>query len=158
VAPSSLSGSRRGASVSVISTNGRPLVAERRLARSTENDPGRASELGSTVVAREWWLAPPALGAKEDLVALLNPSERDARVSLELLFSDRPPLRPESLQGIEIGAGLRAAISLDRWRSQGTAGVVVYSDAPLVAERSSYSPAAGDMADTMGTPLTPNAR
>jgi hypothetical protein len=75
-----------------------------------------------------------------------------------LLFSDRPPLRPGPLQGIEIGAGLRAAISLDRWRSAGPAGVLVSSDAPLVAERSSYSPAARDMADLMGTPLTPNAR
>jgi hypothetical protein len=158
VAPNSISGSRRGASVTVTSTNGLTLVAERRLARSGENASGRASELGSTVGAREWWLGPPALGATEDLVALLNPSERDARVSLELLFSDRPPLRPEPLQGIEIGAGLRAAISLDRWRSAGPAGVLVSSDAPLVAERSSYSPAARDMADLMGTPLTPNAR
>lgn len=158
VAPNSLSGSRRGASVTVTSTNGLPLVAERRLARAGENDPGRASELGSTVEAREWWLAPPALGARGDLVALLNPSARDARVSLELLFSDRPPLRPEPLQRIEIGAGLRAAVGLDRWRSAGLAGVLVSSNAPLVAERASYSPAARDMADVMGTPLTPNER
>jgi hypothetical protein len=157
VAPNSLLGSRRGASVTVTSTNGLPLVAERRLARVGEDDSGRASELGATVEAREWWLAPPALGAREDLVALLNPSAHDARVSLELLFSDRPPLRPEPLR-LEIGAGLRAAVSLDRWRSAGPAGVLVSSDAPLVAERASYSPAARDMADVMGTPLTPNAR
>jgi hypothetical protein len=158
VAPNSISGSGRGASVTVTSTNGLPLVAERQLARSGGDSPGRASELGSTVGAREWWLAPPALGATEDLVAVMNPSERDARVSLELLFIDRPPLRPKGLQGIEIGAGLRAAISLDRWRSVGPAGVLVSANVPLVAERSSYSPAARDMADLMGTPITPNAR
>jgi hypothetical protein len=158
VAPNSLSGSRRGASVTVTSTNGLPLVAERRLASAGENDSGRASELGSSVEAREWWLSPPVLGASEDLVALLNPSARDARVSLELLFSDRPPLRPEALRRIRIGAGLRAAVSLDRWRSAGIAAVLVSSDAPLVAERVSYSAAARDMADVMGTPLTPSAR
>ena len=154
-APKSIAGRRLGVSVTVSSTNGLPLVAERRLSGSGQDAAGIASELGATSGADAWLLTPAAVEGEDDLVSLMNPSDRDARASLRLVFADRAALSPPPLQRVEVGAGLRTEISLDRWRSAGLAGVLVTSDAPLVAERSAYSPAAGDMADVMGTPLSP---
>jgi hypothetical protein len=151
-APRSLTGEDGGVSVTVVSTNGLPLVAERRVA-TAGGDEGLSSELGATEAAQLWFLPPPALDGRDDSVSVLNPGREDARASVRLLFADKPPLAPQAIQEVEIGAGLRWRIVLDRWLSGEPAGVLVSSDVPVVAERSAYSRSAGDIADVMGTPL-----
>jgi hypothetical protein len=142
-----------GMSATVTSTNGVDFVAEREVAYGRDRGDGTTSELGATSAARAWLLTPPVAKPDRDALAILNPTARDGRVDV-LLRGDDQVRRPQSLQGLEIGAGLRLEIPLQRW----TSGVdpivaVVTADVAVVAERYAKADRLHDRADVAGLPL-----
>ena len=142
-----------GVSATVASTNGVEFVAERELSYGRDLGEGVTAELGAATAARSWLLTPPAARSEQDSIAILNPTARDGRVDV-LLRSERGRRRPESLQGLKIGAGLRREVALSRWTSSGPPVIALLSsDVSVVAERYARSRRVPDWADIQGFPL-----
>jgi hypothetical protein len=148
----------------VISTNGVPVVAERELVYSG-NVEGISIEVGARGGALGWLMGPILAQPDDDWVAILNPGERSARVSLALQGGGGPVPAPARLDDLRVGAGLRIEVALPR--AGGPVTAVVVSDQPVVAERASYGGGGGpdrrfgrgrpaDVAGLMGVPFRPN--
>jgi hypothetical protein len=142
-----------GMSATVTSTNGVDFVAEREVSYGRDRGDGTTSELGATSAARAWLLTPPMPKPDRDALAIMNTTARDGRVDV-LLRSDNQVRRPQSLQGLKVGAGLRLEVPLEPW----TSGVdpvvaVVSADVAVVAERYAKADKLHDRADVAGLPL-----
>ena len=141
----------------VTSANAVPVIAERTVRAAVARRAGVASEVGATQPARRWLVGPAALRPSRDAVAVMNPGADDASVTVTLLRARGGALRPRALRGIEVPAGLRATISLQRWTRGEALGASVAADRGVVAERWSYSGGDSDLVALMGTPVTPSA-
>lgn len=148
-----LAGETGGAGAIVSSANGVPIVAERTVFYATEEIDGVASEIGSSTPSRRWFLGPATSKPETDSVVLLNASSEAARVSLTLLPAEGRPIQPAALQDLEIESSGRLRVPLSELTAGEAFAVLVDADALVVAERFSYSGAAGDVASLMGIPL-----
>jgi Family of unknown function (DUF5719) len=142
-----------GVSAVVTSTNGVPIVAERRMEFSGEALSGTAAEMGSSVASKDWTVLPASFHSKLDNLVLLNPGSHGTRVFISLVRASGKPLNPDSLQEVKVGAGLRVRIPLTRWTRSGPAVADISASAPIVAERWSYD--GTDVADVMGVSYKP---
>lgn len=148
-----LAGERGGAAAIVESVNGVPIVVERTVFYATQEFNGTTSEIGSSTPALRWLLGPATSNPDTDSAILLNTSAEQARVALTLLRPEGGPRRPKSLANLTIAAGARLRVPLSEVTGGEAYVVLVESDAPVVAERFSYSGGAGDVASLMGIPL-----
>lgn len=146
-----------GVGVVVRSTNGVPVVAERTVFYGTEELDGVASEIGAPAPASRWWLGPATSRPATDTAVFLNPGAEPVEVSLALLRSGGAALRPRALSGLRILPGGRLRVPLADATRGRPVGVLVEATGPVVAERFSYSAAAGDVASLMGIPLDRSA-
>ncbi|HEX2294876.1 MAG TPA: DUF5719 family protein, partial [Actinomycetota bacterium] len=144
---------RGGAGAIVGSVNGVPIVVERTVFYATAEVDGTASEIGASRPATQWLLGPATSRPDADAAVLLNTSASEARVSLTLLRTDGAARRPRELADLRIPAGARLRVPLGELTGGRAYSVLVRSDAPVVAERFSYSSGAGDVASLMGIPL-----
>lgn len=141
---------RVGVAVTVRSTNGVGVVAERVVRYRSDDIRGVAAETGSPVAARDW-VALPAVGqATADHLVVLNPGRARATVTVSLesmpgrgRAGDVPP--------VKVPGGGRVVVPLAE-AADGPTVARVESDRPVVVERTAYSPSAGDVATTMATP------
>ncbi|CAN5549519.1 hypothetical protein BH24ACT26_BH24ACT26_07540 [soil metagenome] len=141
----------------VTSTTGVPIVAERTLRLVGAGRRGLSSEIGVTGAARRWLLGPAVLQPATDAVHVMNPGTQDASVTLTLIRPDAPSLAPRALADIEVPAGLRVTVRLDRWTRGETVGAVLVSDREVMAERTARSAPGADIAALMGTAVRPSA-
>lgn len=148
-----LAGERGGAAATVRSVDGVPIVVERTVFYTTQEVDGTASEIGSSTPSLRWLLGPATSNPDTDSAVLLNTSGETARVSLTLLRAGGRPLEPNALANLKVPAGRRLRVPLSEITSGEAFAVVVESDAPVVAERFSYSRGAGDVSSVMGIPL-----
>lgn len=155
--PSQLAGRRvqlGGFGAVVTSANGVPIVAERTVFYATEDLDGVASEVGASTLSSSWLLGPATSRPDTDTVVLLNPTGKDpVEVSLTLLRENGDPLRPKPLRGLVVNPASRLRIPLMEYTRGEPVAVVVEGSGALVAERFSYSGAAGDVGSLMGIPL-----
>lgn len=147
-----------GAAATLSSTNGVPVIAERRIVY-TGASAGVAAEVGIRAAGMRWVMGPVAPRPDEDSVSVLNTGNRSATVSIELHLEGGEVTAPGKLAEVTLKAGLRKEFALERVTRGRPASVVVTSDRPVVAERSSYSKARRDVSDVMGTAVaTPSGR
>jgi hypothetical protein len=140
------------ASVTVTSTNGTPVVAERVVAYSRGVSEGVASEVGAPAPARRWFLGAAVAAPDEDEIAVMNPGALPAEVSIRLAAGDATR-SPKALRRVRVAAGLRATIALGRWTKGRAWGALLVSDEPVVVERRAASAREQDTAVVMGVPL-----
>ena len=141
-----------GLSAHVRSVNGVEVVAERSVFYDTATFAGYASEIGAPAPSAALWLGPPAGAPTSDTIILLNPSEEEAQIDVELRRASGEPLRPESLQGITVATGGRGRIELSKWSEEEPVIAIVTSSTPVVAERIAYSGSTNDVSTLMGIP------
>jgi hypothetical protein len=149
--------SPRVVSAWVSSANEVGIVAERTVRWVGGARRGVASEVGVTHPARRWVAGPALLRASHDELHVMNPGTRDASVTVTLLRPDGPPLEPGPLRDVEVPAGLRVTLRLDRWTGGAPVAASVVADSEVVVERSGYSAEDSDAAALMGTAITPSA-
>ena len=143
-----------GISAFVQSTNGVQVVAERTVKYDGGGLTGAASEIGARESALEWLVGPASFAPSLDAVVVMNTGAAPARVSVSLLRPDGSPLRPEELQSIQIAAGLRRRIALEKWTEGAPFVALVTSESQIVAERWSFSTnPILDPSAVMGVPL-----
>ena len=139
---------RVGVAVTVRSTNGVGVVAERVVRYDDDVMRGVAAETGSPTAARRW-VALPAVGqAESDRLVVLNPGRERASLTITLAGVG------ESARGgreVAVPGGARFVVPLPSV-GDGPVAARVESDRPVVVERTAYSPSAGDVATTMATP------
>lgn len=140
-----------GLAAVVQSSNNVPIAVARTMSYDTGSASGRSSELGTAVTSRRLFVPPAAQAPTTDNLILLNVSPDDATVTIELTrvggSSGGPSPRP-----IKVPSGSRVKIPLGRFTKGAPMGAIVTSTAPIVAERQSFSSAAGDVASVMGIP------
>lgn len=143
-----------GAGAIVRSINGVEVVAERTVWYDTADESGVASEVGATGSARSWWLPPATLTPSTDSVVVLNPTSERAVVSLQLFRRNGRPLAPRLFREIVVPGYGRVRIPIARLTSGSPMAALISSgNGPVVAERTSYSSRAGDVASVIGIPL-----
>jgi Family of unknown function (DUF5719) len=142
-----------GLSAHVRSMNGVEVVAERSVFYDTATFVGYASEIGAAAPSKTMWIGPPAGAPTSDTIILLNPSEEEAEVDVELRRASGEPLRPESLQGITVATGGRGRIELSKWSEDEPVIAIVTSTTPLVGERIAYSASTNDVSTLMAIPV-----
>ena len=140
-----------GVGAIVRSTSGTDIVVEGTVFYDSRLLRGVASAVGAQRPQRDWLLGPAALAPDTDTAFLLNPGGETASVSIELWFGEDEPLRPGPLQDVEVGAGTRTRVQLQKWTGRRPVVAVVASDAPIVAARSASTSA--DVATIMGLPV-----
>jgi hypothetical protein len=134
----------------VRSTSGTDIVVEGTVFYDTRLLKGVASEMGAQKPEPDWLLGPAALATETDDAVLLNPGGQAASVSIELWFRGGEPQRPAPLQDLEVRAGTRMRVRLQRWTNGKPVVAVVDSDVPIVAARSAST--SSDVATVMGLP------
>ncbi|MDQ3985023.1 MAG: DUF5719 family protein [Actinomycetota bacterium] len=132
----------------VTASEGAEIVVERTLSLAGVPYEGVAMEVGLTRRSTRWLLPPPIADSAANTLALYNPTGTTATVDISLLSEEGLQTR-DSLSNLKIKPGRRRQTFIARDESL---FVAVESDAPIVAERLSYSGA--DIADTMGQPVT----
>lgn len=137
----------------VRSTNGVPVVAERRTLYASGEPEGREAEVGAPHGATRWFLGPPFGDASVDVVTLLNPGSAGARASISLLDLRGGRPTPSARRTIRVPGGLQRQIDLDDVSQGEPVAVLVEATRPLVAERLSYSADMGDVVTVMGVAL-----
>jgi hypothetical protein len=147
--------SSAGALVSASSAPG--VVAERTESYVTRRVRGFASEIGAAGAATQWSLGASTPNARADVVWIMNPGPRRARVSVSLLQASAPPRQPSALSDVRVAPGSSVRLDLGRWTRGRPMVALVSSNAPVAAERSWYAPRSADIADVMGVPLTPTS-
>jgi hypothetical protein len=144
-----------GHSVTVLSVNGVPMVAERRM---TADDPspieGVSYTLGSPLTSTEWVFAAGAttVDSAEGLVVLNPSNDTIARVHVAALGDGRMTEIPE-LGDVEVPAAGRVVIDIGKYIQRDELSLVVTSTQLVVAERSLYSPTGPGMSQSIGVPL-----
>jgi len=141
-----------GVGAIVRSTSGADIVVEGTVSYDTRLLKGVASEMGMQKPETDWLLGPAAFASETDEVVLLNPGGEAASVSIELWFSDREPLRAASLQDLEVGAGTRTRVQLQKLTQGQPVVAVVASDVPIVTGRTAST--SSDVATVMGLPAS----
>lgn len=141
----------------VTSNNRVPVVAERIVTSSRDGVPVVTAETGVADPARRWVLAPVIDSPREDRIELMNPAARNAHVTLSLLREDGAPLTPRPLREIEVPAGLRRSVAIERWTRGRSFAVSVVADRAIVTERWAYASGSSDAAAAMGLPVRPSA-
>jgi hypothetical protein len=134
----------------VRSTTGTDIVVEGTVFYDTRLLKGVASEMGAQKPEPDWLLGPAALATETDDAVLLNPGGQAASVSIELWFRGGEPQRPAPLQDLEVRAGTRTRVRLQRWTNGKPVVAVVASDVPIVAARNAST--SSDVATVMGLP------
>lgn len=142
-----------GAGAVVRSINGTGVVAERTVWYDTGDAQGVASEVGAPEAARDWWVPPASLTPTTDSIVLLNPTTRRATVSIRLLRTSGASVVPRALQGVVVPSYARVRLPVAALTGGAAVAAIVTSDTPVVAERSAYSSAAGDVSSVIGVPL-----
>jgi hypothetical protein len=139
-----------GVGAIVRSTSRADIVVEGTVSYDTRLLEGVASEMGAQKPEADWFLGPAAVGPQTDGAVLLNPGGQAASVSIELWFEDREPQRPAPLQDLEVRAGTRSRVQLQKWTRGQPVVAVVSSDVPIVAGRTAST--SSDVATVMGLP------
>jgi hypothetical protein len=139
-----------GVGAIVRSTNGTDIVVEGTVSYDTRLLEGVASEMGVQEPEADWLLGPAAVASETDGAVLLNPGGEPASVSIELWFRDGEPRRPAALQDLEVRAGTRMRVHLQKWTGSQPVVAVVASDVPIVAGRTAST--SSDVATVMGLP------
>lgn len=142
-----------GVSAFLQTTNGVAIAAERTLAYDGGGVDGLTTEVGATVQATSWMLGPAADAPENDYMTLMSTGGGDATVDVTLFPAKGPALHPVPYRGLSVPGGLRRRIPLGRFTDGAGMLVLVTSDEPLVAERTSYDGAREDVASVMGVPL-----
>ncbi len=118
----------------------RPIVVARRLRATSRFRKGIASTLGGRIVANRWTIADAqANGAVDDRLAILNPTDEPAKVSVYRLAvgADDPWAEIAGLQNVPVDAGERLDVRLgDFVALSGDAVVVVADGSPVFVDRS----------------------
>jgi hypothetical protein len=139
-------------SAQVRTTNGVEVVAERSVFYDTGSFNGYTSEIGASAPSTSLWLGPPAGQPSSDTMILLNVSEEEAEVDVELRRASGEAFRPEQLQGIMVPTGGRGRIELSKWSEEEPVIAIITASSPVVAERIAYSGSTDDVATLMGFP------
>jgi hypothetical protein len=142
-----------GVGAVVRSRNAVTIAVERTVFYGTEDVDGVASEIGVTSGARRWLLGPATSHPDADAAVFLNPGTAPVDVSLVVLLATGDVLRRRTLRNLPVAPGARLRVPLTDVTRGEAAAVVVRATGPVVAERFSYSGAAGDVASVMGIPL-----
>jgi hypothetical protein len=139
------------ASAVVGSTNGVPVVVERKIAAEIGDLEGISTEIGAFAPAHTWMVPPPVPHPQNDTVSILNPTNKRAEVQIVLRTRRDGAKTPKDLSSLKIDPGLRIQVPIARFSSQSATVAVVRSNRPVVAERSGRS--ATDTGDVLGTPI-----
>jgi Family of unknown function (DUF5719) len=139
--------------VTVRSTNGVPLVAERTIDATTPNTrSGLAITLGAPVPAPQWILAAGQVDDSTDSwLVVQNAGSKLSRVTVTML-DDGSTSVPPGLNGLNVGAGQRRAVHLSSSVRKGSAALVVTADQPVVVEGDFYNVNAAGTAMAAGIP------
>lgn len=140
-------------SATINSVNGVGVVAERTVWYSSDELSGVTSDTGLRTPQNRWMLGPPTLSPATDSIVLFNPGAGASQVDVSLLHPDGAAIEPEELMGLELGPGARRRIPVGGFTDGRPMVAVVSADAPVVAERFSYSAEDSDAAAVMGMPL-----
>jgi len=143
-----------GHAVTVRSTNGVPIVAERVIAAAAPAARrGYGPALGSPVTATRWLFADGrADPTTAEFVTLYNTSDQTAHVRFTALAQGQP-LAVDGLQSVEVAAGQRVAVELGQHINRADLSLLVESDVALVAERGLYSATGIGLSLSLGVPL-----
>ena len=142
--------------VTVRSTNGVPVVAERTVdAGSPAPRAGLAIALGARLSARSWVVAAGQVDeANDQWLVLQNPGGQTARITVSVLDDGRA-VGPPALESIEVGAKTRRGIKLNDSVRKGAAALLVTADQPVVVERDYYKSKGLGTAMSAAIPLRP---
>jgi hypothetical protein len=141
--------------VTVQSVNGVPVVAERVVVDAEPSArTGISAELGSRLASERWLLpAGSATEGTDELVTVLNPSDRAATLTLVRLDGSASPAPITDLAAVQVGAGERIGLRLGDVIEAEQLPVVVQSTEAVVVERRIAAIDDVGVAATMGIPL-----
>jgi hypothetical protein len=136
--------------VTVRSTNGVPIVAERTIDATTPNTrSGLAITLGARTTASRWIVAAGDVNDTTDSwLVLQNAGSKQSRVTVTLL-DDGTATVPPGLNALAVGAGQRQGVHLSDMLRNGSAALLVTADEPVVVESDFYK------LKTAGTAMAP---
>jgi hypothetical protein len=139
--------------VTVRSTNGVPLVAERTIDATTPNvRSGLAITLGARTPAAQWILAAGQVDdATDSWLVVQNAGSKMSRVTV-MMLDDGSTTVPPGLNGLNVGAGQRRAVHLSDSVRKGSAALVVTADQPVVVEGDFYNLKTAGTAMAAGIP------
>ena len=141
-------------SVTVLSLNGVPVVAERSfVAAAPASRIGTSDSLGARRTARRWVLAAgAATPTVDEFLFVQNPGPDDATVTIKALAAGQF-LVPDSLVPIAVPAGRRVAVRASEHFSREDLALLVESTSPVVVERGVYLVGSPGIALSSGIPL-----
>ncbi|HEV3225622.1 MAG TPA: DUF5719 family protein [Acidimicrobiales bacterium] len=145
-----------GHSVTVRSTNGIAVVAERVVTASApDHHRGYGPALGAPVVATRWLFAhgQAATGKIAERIVVVNPSTDSIAHVRVTALAQGEPLAIDGLQGVEVPAGGRLAIDLLQHVQRPDLPLLVESDTPVVVERALYAGKGRGISFAAGMPL-----
>ena len=136
--------------VTVRSTNGVPVVAERTIdAVSPAPRSGLAITLGARLSARSWVVAAGQVDDSNDQwLVVQNPGSAPARLTVSVLDDGRA-VSPPALDQLEVGGKTRKGVKLNDSVRKGSAALVITANEPVVVERDYYK------AKGLGTAMQP---
>jgi hypothetical protein len=141
--------------ISLTSTNGEPVVAERRNTAIVDRNNGYETSFGSPHTARRWALPVGSPAGGNARLSIVNPGEGRTSVKVTLLGGDGP-LRPNELSSLIVEAGRKVTVDLTPLLNGGLYTAVVESSRRPIAIESKLSLAApySDVAYNSGQPLS----
>ena len=140
--------------VTVRSTNGVPVVAERTIdAVSPAPRTGLSITVGARILAERWVIASgQADDTTEEWLVIQNPGGRPLRVTVTLL-DDGVAVVPPSLGSVDVAARSRRGIRLNDFVRKGPTALLVTATEPFVVERDAYKVRSAGVAMSPGIPL-----
>jgi hypothetical protein len=141
--------------ISVISTNGEPVVAERRNTAGIDKTNGYETSFGAPATARRWAVpvGSPAGGSAK--LSIVNPGNNRTSVKVTL-FGASGPVRSEELDSLLVEAGRKITVDLTPLLNGGLLTAVVESSRRPIAVESTLrlSSPYSDVSYSPGQPLS----
>lgn len=117
------------------STNGVPVVAERRTMGVVDRNRSYESVAGVPAPAARWVVPAGSPSGGSSLLAMANTGQEDITVSVVLL-SDAGESAPPDLSSLSIGAGRKVEVDLDPYLDGKLATAIVTADRPVLVVES----------------------
>lgn len=135
--------------ISLSSTNGEPVVAERRTTGEISSSSGYDSTFGVASTALRWVVAAGSPTGGTASLSMVNPGDAGTAVRISLL-GPTGPTSPEELDSVQVEAGRKVTIDLSPFLAGGAVTAIVESMGVPIAVEATTS-AAGGYADVMHT-------
>jgi uncharacterized protein DUF5719 len=141
--------------ISLISTNGEPVVAERRTTAGIDKNNGYETSFGAPTIVRRWTVPVGSPAGGNSKLSIVNPGNSRTLVKVTLL-GGAGLVRPDQLASLPVEAGRKVTIDLNPLLNGGFYTAVVESNRhPIAVESTVRLPSPySDVSYNPGQPLT----